>query len=73
MSHTLLSAGAGRLSLWLGGATLALGTFLRLSSATSECTRLRSQAGHKPYFEVTGSSCLLKVKMLQKPRPARVL
>jgi len=22
MSHTLLSAGAGRLSLWLGGATL---------------------------------------------------
>ena len=31
MSHTLLSAGAGRLSLWLGGATLALGTFVRIT------------------------------------------
>jgi undecaprenyl-diphosphatase len=31
MSHTLLSAGAGRLSLRLGGATLALGTFVRIT------------------------------------------
>ena len=31
MSHNLLSAGAGRLSLWLGGAALALGTFVRIT------------------------------------------
>jgi undecaprenyl-diphosphatase len=31
MSHTLLSAGAGRLSLWLGGAALALGMFVRIT------------------------------------------
>ena len=31
MSHTLLSAGAGRLSRGLGGATLALGTFVRIT------------------------------------------
>ena len=31
MSRTLLSAGAGRLSLWLGGVTLALGTFVRIT------------------------------------------
>jgi undecaprenyl-diphosphatase len=31
MSHTLLSAGAGRLSLWLGGAALAFGMFVRIT------------------------------------------
>src|SRR6202162_2148254 len=31
MSHTLLSAGAGRLSLWLGGAALALLIFVRIT------------------------------------------
>ncbi len=31
MSCTLLSARAGRLFLWLGGATLALGTFVRIT------------------------------------------
>src|SRR6202158_3722808 len=31
MSHTLLSAGAGRRSLWLRGAALALGTFVRIT------------------------------------------
>src|SRR6202158_2536545 len=31
MSHTLLSAGAGRRSLWLRGAALALGTFVRVT------------------------------------------
>jgi hypothetical protein len=36
MSHTLLSAGAGRLSLWLGGATLALGMFVRITRALIE-------------------------------------
>jgi len=36
MSHTLLSAGAGRLSLWLGGATLALGTFVRITRELME-------------------------------------
>ena len=36
MSHTLLSAGAGRLSLWLGGAALALGMFVRITRELSE-------------------------------------
>ena len=31
MSHTLLSAGAGRLSLWLGGTALAFGMFVRIT------------------------------------------
>ena len=31
MSRTLLSAGAGRLSLWLGGAALAFGMFVRIT------------------------------------------
>jgi len=36
MSHTLLSAGAGRLSLWLGGAALAFGMFVRITRELSE-------------------------------------
>src|SRR6202162_283118 len=31
MSHTLLSARAGRISLWLGGAALAFGMFVRIT------------------------------------------
>jgi hypothetical protein len=36
MSATLFSAGAGRLSLWLGGAALAFGTFVRTTRELSE-------------------------------------
>ena len=36
MSHTLLSAGTGRLSLWLGGAALAFGMFVRITRELSE-------------------------------------
>jgi undecaprenyl-diphosphatase len=36
MSHTLLSAGAGRLSMWLGGAALAFGMFVRITRELSE-------------------------------------
>jgi hypothetical protein len=36
MSATLFSAGAGRLSLWLGGAALAFGTFVRITRELSE-------------------------------------
>jgi hypothetical protein len=47
MSHTLLSAGAGRLSLWLGGATLALGTFVRITRELMEGDD-RERTGKKP-------------------------
>jgi len=36
MSHTLFSAGAGRLSLWLGGTALAFGMFVRITRELSE-------------------------------------
>jgi undecaprenyl-diphosphatase len=36
MSATLFSAGAGRLSLWLGGAALAFGMFVRITRELSE-------------------------------------
>jgi undecaprenyl-diphosphatase len=36
MSHTLLSAGAGRLSLWLGGTALAFGMFVRITRELME-------------------------------------
>ena len=36
MSATLFSAGAGRLSLWLGGAALAFGMFVRITREFSE-------------------------------------
>lgn len=36
MSHTLFSGGTGRLSLWLGGAALAFGMFVRITRELSE-------------------------------------
>lgn len=36
MSRTLFSARAGRLSLWLGGAALAFGMFVRITRELTE-------------------------------------
>ena len=50
-----------------------LRTVLSSPATTLECARLRSQGGHKPYFEIVDPAHSLMVAMVRKPRPARAL